>query len=145
MNWSVEHFFWVGLLLLCCCTHPKVMTRMAKKCSTDQRFIRKINTTYKIFNSSCQCNLWTAPKSKKVVTWVRGQNILKKYVTSFMVPSCLRRSSSTRLASRKAAATSLPNIPRRCAWKFKKNLVKSKQSDVFTNKQETNKTFSDWS
>ena len=51
---------------------------------------------------------------------MRGQNILKKYVTSFMVPSCLRRSSSTRLASRKAAATSLPNIPRRCAWKFKK-------------------------
>ena len=29
-------------------THPKVMTKMAKKCSTDQRFIRKRNTTYKI-------------------------------------------------------------------------------------------------
>ena len=42
------HHFWVGLLLLCCCTHPKVMTKMAKKCSTDQRFIRKRNTTYKI-------------------------------------------------------------------------------------------------
>ena len=35
------HHFWVGLLLLCCCTHPKVMTKMAKKCSTDQRFIQK--------------------------------------------------------------------------------------------------------
>ena len=51
--WSVEHFltichhFRVALLLLCCCTHPKVMTKMAKKCSTDQRFIRKRNTTYK--------------------------------------------------------------------------------------------------
>ena len=53
--WSVEHFltifchhFWVGLLLLYCCTHPKVMTKMFKKCSTDQRSIWKRNTTYKI-------------------------------------------------------------------------------------------------
>ena len=45
--WSVEHFF-VGLLLLCCRTHPKVMTKMTKKSSTDQRVIRKRNTTYKI-------------------------------------------------------------------------------------------------
>ena len=29
-------------------THPKVMTKMVKKCLTDQRFIRKRNTTYKI-------------------------------------------------------------------------------------------------
>ena len=29
-------------------THPKVMTKMVKKCSTDQRFIRKRNTIYKI-------------------------------------------------------------------------------------------------
>ena len=29
-------------------THPKVMTKMVKKWSTDQRFIRKRNTTYKI-------------------------------------------------------------------------------------------------
>jgi hypothetical protein len=29
-------------------THPKVMTKMVKKCSTDQRFIRKRNTAYKI-------------------------------------------------------------------------------------------------
>ena len=46
------HHFWVGLVLLCCCIHPKVMTKMANKCSTlcstDQRFIRKRNTTYKI-------------------------------------------------------------------------------------------------
>ena len=44
----LEHFchhFWVGSLLLCYCTHPKVMTKMFKKCSTDQRFIRKRNTT----------------------------------------------------------------------------------------------------
>ena len=46
------HHFWVGLVLLCCCTHPKVMAKMAKKCSTlcstDQRFILKRNTTYRI-------------------------------------------------------------------------------------------------
>ena len=42
------HHFWVGLLLLCCCTHPKMITKMAKKCSIDQRFIRKRNTTCKI-------------------------------------------------------------------------------------------------
>ena len=40
----------VSLLLLCCCTHPKVMTRMAKKCSTDHRSIQKRNTTYRIHN-----------------------------------------------------------------------------------------------
>ena len=52
ISWTfLDHFChhcWVGLLLLCCCTHPKVMTKMAKKCSTDQRLIRKRNTTYKI-------------------------------------------------------------------------------------------------
>ena len=46
------HHFWVGLVLLCCCTHPKAMTKMVKKCSTfcstDQRFIRNRNTTYRI-------------------------------------------------------------------------------------------------
>ena len=45
----LDHFcyhFWAGLL--CCCTHPKMMTKIAKKCSTDQRFIRKRNTAYKI-------------------------------------------------------------------------------------------------
>ena len=42
------HHFWVGLLLLCCCTHPKVMTKMAKKCSTGQSCIRKEVTSYKI-------------------------------------------------------------------------------------------------
>jgi hypothetical protein len=29
-------------------THPKVMKKMFKKCSTDQRFIRKGNITYEI-------------------------------------------------------------------------------------------------
>jgi hypothetical protein len=29
-------------------THPKVMAKMFKKCSTDQMFIWKINTTYEI-------------------------------------------------------------------------------------------------
>ena len=57
------HHFWVGMVLLCCCTHPKVMTK--KKCSTDQRFIRKRNTTYKIhtlvnffFKSSISADIW---------------------------------------------------------------------------------------
>ena len=31
---------------VCCCTHPNVMTKMAKKCSTDQMFIRKRKTKY---------------------------------------------------------------------------------------------------
>ena len=42
------HHFWVSLLLLCCCTHPKVMTKMAKNCSTGQSCIRKEVTSYKI-------------------------------------------------------------------------------------------------
>ena len=42
------HHFWVGFLLLCCCTHQKVMTKMAKKCSTGQSCIRKEVTSYKI-------------------------------------------------------------------------------------------------
>ena len=46
------HHFWVGLVLLCCCSQPKVMIKMVKKCSklcsTDQRFIRKQNTTFRI-------------------------------------------------------------------------------------------------
>ena len=45
---SILGGFAVALLLLCCCTHPKVMTKMAKKCLTDQRFIWKRNTTCKI-------------------------------------------------------------------------------------------------
>ena len=52
ISWTfLDHFcyhVWVGFLLLCCCTHPKVMAKMSKKCSTDQRFIRKRNTSYKI-------------------------------------------------------------------------------------------------
>ena len=51
------HHFWVGFLLLCCCTHPKVMTTMFKKCSTDQRFIRKRNTTCKIHTLVDLCKI----------------------------------------------------------------------------------------
>ena len=50
-SWTLlDHFchFWLGLLLLCCCTYPKVMTKMAKKCSTGQSCIRKEVTCYKI-------------------------------------------------------------------------------------------------
>ena len=39
------HHFWVGATAK---QQPKVMTKMVKKYSTDQRFIPKINTTYKI-------------------------------------------------------------------------------------------------
>ena len=42
------HHFWVGVTAKQQQTHPKMMTKMVKKCSTDQRFIRKRNTTYKI-------------------------------------------------------------------------------------------------
>ena len=52
ISWTfLDHFchhFWVGLVLLCCCTHPKVMTKMAKNCLTDQSCIRKEITSYKI-------------------------------------------------------------------------------------------------
>ena len=47
LSWLLGGFA-VNNMLFCCCTHPKVMTKMAKKCSTDQRFIQKRNTTYKI-------------------------------------------------------------------------------------------------
>ena len=46
------HHFWVGATAKQHQTHPKVMTKMVEKCSTlfstDQTFIRKINTTYRI-------------------------------------------------------------------------------------------------
>ena len=46
------HHFWVGATAKQHQTHPKVMTKMVKKCSTlcstDERFIRKRNTTYRI-------------------------------------------------------------------------------------------------
>jgi hypothetical protein len=46
------HHFWVGATAKQHQTHPKVMTKMVKKCSTlcstDQRFIWKINTTCRI-------------------------------------------------------------------------------------------------
>ena len=41
-------------------THPKVMTKMVEKCSmlcsTDQRFIQKRNTTYRIHTLVCPFN-----------------------------------------------------------------------------------------
>ena len=44
-----DHFcHHLGLLSLCCCTNPKMMTKMAKKCSTDQSCIWKEVTSYKI-------------------------------------------------------------------------------------------------
>ena len=54
---SFCHHFWVGLLLLCYCTHPKVMTKMLKKCSSEQRFIRERNTIYKI-HTLVVCLFW---------------------------------------------------------------------------------------
>ena len=48
INWTfLEHFchhFWVGAIAKQQQTHPKVMTKMLKKCSTNQRFTRKRNT-----------------------------------------------------------------------------------------------------
>ena len=47
---NLGHFgnhFWVGAT-------AKVMTKMIKKCSTDQRFIRKRNTTYEIGTLVCE-------------------------------------------------------------------------------------------
>ena len=39
------HHFWVGATVKQQQTHPKVMTKMIKKCSTNQRFIWERNTT----------------------------------------------------------------------------------------------------
>ena len=61
------HHFWVGLLLLCCCSHPKVATKMAKKCSTNQRFIRKRNTTYKIYTLASKIT----GKSDQEIWWLK--------------------------------------------------------------------------
>ena len=44
--WPVAHF-WVGLLLLCCCTNSKVMTQW-KKWATGQSCIHKEVSSYKI-------------------------------------------------------------------------------------------------
>ena len=52
-------------------THPKVMTKMVKKCSTlcssDQRFIRKRNTTYRIHTLIQQLKVLVASSSKTVL------------------------------------------------------------------------------
>ena len=48
-------------------THAKIMTKVVKKCSTDQRFIRKKNITYKthtlvdFLNRSTQMNMLNNP------------------------------------------------------------------------------------
>ena len=42
------HHFWVGATAKQQQTHLKVMRKMVKKCSTDQRFIWKRNTTYEM-------------------------------------------------------------------------------------------------
>ena len=44
------HHFWVGLVLLCCRTHPKVMTKMAKKCSTDKYVLNLISSLFRSFS-----------------------------------------------------------------------------------------------
>ena len=48
------HNFWVGVLLLCCCTQPKVREKIAKKRSTDQRFILTFHCSIKLFSYSQQ-------------------------------------------------------------------------------------------
>ena len=69
--WSVEHFlmkFVITFGWVCCCINPKLMTKMAKKCSTDQRFIRKRNTTYKIHTL---VDLKIPPDPNDPLVWTR--------------------------------------------------------------------------
>ena len=56
------HHFCVGLVLLYCCNHPKMMMKMAKKCSTDQSCIRKEVTSYKIHTLVIIRYLWCPQK-----------------------------------------------------------------------------------
>ena len=83
------HQFWVGATAKQHQTHPKVITKMAKKCSmlcsTDQRFIQKRNTNHKIhtLNSDSTTGrtpfvrmLWLrAPTSKYEAVSSRGRRI----------------------------------------------------------------------
>ena len=55
--WPVAHFFfthfWVGLVLLCCCTHSKVMTKWSRNVQRCVQMIKgsfgkDISTTYRI-------------------------------------------------------------------------------------------------
>ena len=48
ISWPFLSSLLGGFASVCCCTHPKVMIKMVKKRSTDQIFIWKRNTTYKI-------------------------------------------------------------------------------------------------
>ena len=66
------HHFWVGATAKQQQTHPKVMTKMFKKCSTDQRFIRKRNTTFKIHTLAKDPTWWSndvgwSKSSKKIL------------------------------------------------------------------------------
>ena len=76
--WPVEHFFehichqfWVGATAKQHQTHPKVMTKIVKKCSTlcssDPRFIRKRSTTYRIHTLIQQLKVLVASSSKTVL------------------------------------------------------------------------------
>ena len=61
----LEHFchhFWVVATAKQQQTHPKVMTKTVKKCSNDQRFIQKRNTTYKNHTLVKQINKQTTNK-----------------------------------------------------------------------------------
>ena len=83
------HQFWVSATAKQHQTHPKVITKMAKKysmlCSTDQRFIQKRNTTNRIhtLNSDSTTGrtpfvrmLWLrAPTSKYEAVSSRGRRI----------------------------------------------------------------------
>ena len=93
ISWTfLEHFchhFWVGLLLLL--DPPKSDEKMFKKFSTDQRFIRKRNTTYKIHTLAylaypfqsvksvdfvCSLMWWKKNVSSLSCLWVRSRILL---------------------------------------------------------------------
>ena len=61
------HHVWVGATAKQHQPHPKVMTKMVKNCSTDQSFIRKRNTTYKICSDFLVRYLITTVKSDNCV------------------------------------------------------------------------------
>ena len=73
------HHFWVGLVLLCCCTHPKVITKMAKKCSTDQSCIKKEVTSYKI-HTLAPTSQFLAPNTSQ---WKGNRKCTKRWLRFF--------------------------------------------------------------
>ena len=83
------HHFWVDAIAKQQKTHPKVMTKMVKKCLTDQRFIRKRNTTYKIHTLVRMIfwhHLWIAPSFSSGRKGDRTQGIMD----TFGLPSLLQ-------------------------------------------------------